>query len=95
MGGTQIEVTYSSQDPWFFFHHSMVEYVFDIWQSLDYDVRTTSLSDPAIFAEARQGWSATPNPNLDSEIFLSPVFKNVTIRDAMWPNRNGYCWRYE
>ncbi|CZT20790.1 uncharacterized protein RCC_06648 [Ramularia collo-cygni] len=98
MGGTQIEVTFSSQDPWFFFHHMMVEYIFDIWQSLDYDVRTTTLPDPEIFDSARrrdQGWSATPRPNLDSEVFLSEAFENVTVREAMWPTRGKYCWRYE
>lgn len=74
----------------------MVEYIFDIWQSLDYSVRTTTLADADIFKEAREGFSDTlPNPNLDSEIFLSEVFGNVTVRDAMWPTRKAYCWRYE
>ncbi|KAI5357450.1 Putative tyrosinase copper-binding domain, di-copper centre-containing domain superfamily [Septoria linicola] len=97
MGGTQIDVTFSSQDPWFFFHHMMVEFIFDIWQSQDWDRRTTSLPTPEIFNEIRsQGWSMpVPAPNLDSEIFLAPVFGNVTVRDAMWPTRKQYCYRYE
>lgn len=95
MGGTQIEVTFSSQDPWFFFHHMMVEYIFDVWQSLDYETRTQKLPDAGIFAEARTGWGATPDPTLDSEIYLSEVFENVTVREAMWPSRGKNCWRYE
>lgn len=96
MGGTQIEVTFSSQDPWFFFHHMMVEYIFDVWQSLDFKTRTTTLADSSIFAESRaQGWSATPEVSLDSEVYLSDVFGNVTVREAMWPTRGNYCWRYE
>lgn len=97
MGGTQIEVPFSSQDPWFFFHHGMVEFVFAVWQSVDYDTRTTTLPDPEIFNDIRaNGWSLpVPNPTLDSEIYLSTVFENITVRDAMWTNRNSYCYRYE
>ena len=98
MGGTQIDVTFSSQDPWFFHHHCMLEFVFGIWQSLDFNTRTSSLPTPGLFDYIRQrdGWSMpTPNPGLDSVIYLSPVFENITFRDAMFTNRGPYCYRYE
>lgn len=68
-----------------------------MWQSFDYDVRTTTLADPAIFDKIREspGWGPTPRVNLDTELYLSSIFDNVTIRDVMWPNRGKYCWRYE
>ena len=53
MGGTQIDVTFSSQDPWFFFHHCMVDFLFSIWQSLDWNARTTSVPDSHIFDQIR------------------------------------------
>jgi tyrosinase len=97
MGGTQIDVTFSSQDPWFFFHHCMLDYVFAVWQSRDWNGRTSALPSPQLFDEIRKnGWSMpTPNPNLDSTLHLAPVFENITAGEAMWPNRNGYCYRYE
>lgn len=71
--------------------------MFAVWQSVDYDTRTTTLPDPEIFNAIRaNGWSLpVPNPTLDSEIYLSSVFENITVRDAMWTNRNSYCYRYE
>ncbi|KAF2161906.1 hypothetical protein M409DRAFT_69436 [Zasmidium cellare ATCC 36951] len=97
MGGTQIDVTFSSQDPWFFFHHAMVDFVWTVWQSVDFDARTTTLPEPSIFDEMRsQGWGLpTPRVSLDSQIYLSPVFNNITVREAMWTTRNLYCYRYE
>lgn len=98
MGGTQIDVTFSSQDPWFFFHHCMLEYVFNLWQSRDWDGRTNSLPNADTFTEYRRttGWALpVPAPTLDSTLWLQEVFENVTVREAMWPNKNLYCYRYE
>ena len=53
MGGTQIDVTFSAQDPWFFFHHAMVDFLFAVWQSVDLDKRITTLPDARIFDEMR------------------------------------------
>lgn len=98
VGGLQIEVTFASQDPWFFQHHTMVEFVFSMWQSIDFDVRTSSLANIAVFEEARKERRFTPiqrQPTLGSTLYLSDIFANVTVRDAMWPNRGEHCWRYE
>ncbi|KAF2209454.1 hypothetical protein CERZMDRAFT_61170 [Cercospora zeae-maydis SCOH1-5] len=98
MGGTQIDVTYSSQDPWFFYHHCMLEFVFSIWQSLDWNTRTTTLPNADSFTAIRRrdGWQLpVPAPTLDSTLWLQDVFPNTTIWDAMWPMRGQYCYRYE
>ncbi|KXS97835.1 hypothetical protein AC579_8562 [Pseudocercospora musae] len=98
IGGTQLDVTFSSQDPWFFFHHCMVDFLFSVWQSLDWNVRTTSLPGSHIFDQIRSqgGWSLpTPEVDLKSIIHLSPVFANITVEQAMWPTKNYYCYRYE
>ncbi|EME79543.1 uncharacterized protein MYCFIDRAFT_120322, partial [Pseudocercospora fijiensis CIRAD86] len=90
MGGSQSDVTFSSQDPWFNFHHGMLDFVFSVWQSLDWNARTTSLPEVRFL-----GNMPTPYADLNTIINLSPVFANITVRQAMWPNKNNYCYRYE
>jgi tyrosinase len=53
IGGLQNNIYLSSQDPWFFIHHCMIDRVWAIWQSLDFNTRTMAL-DPFTNFESRQ-----------------------------------------
>lgn len=43
IGGLQNNIYLSSQDPWFFLHHAMIDRVWAIWQSADFDRRGLAL----------------------------------------------------
>lgn len=43
IGGLQNNIYLASQDPWFFFHHCMLDRVWAMWQSLDFNTRTETL----------------------------------------------------
>ncbi|KAF1823321.1 Di-copper centre-containing protein [Dissoconium aciculare CBS 342.82] len=93
IGGLNSDLFVSAGDPLFYMHHTMLDRVWSIWQSLDFDTRVykdaldgtrTMLNDPP-----------SGNVTLDDSINIAPFLKNVTVRDTMSPTNGRYCYIYD
>ncbi|KAK5112886.1 hypothetical protein LTR85_011113 [Meristemomyces frigidus] len=89
IGGVESDLFSSPGDPIFFMHYSMVDRLWSIWQSLDFESRTLAMDGTT--------WMATPSvPNvmIEDTLTYSPAFPNTTIRDVMSPTSKHYCYIY-
>lgn len=74
----------------------MIDRVWAIWQSLDFQSRTLAL-DPFTNFDSRErlGFGPLPEATLETTLYFSPIFENVTLRDAMSPTGGRYCYVYD
>ncbi|USW54603.1 Putative tyrosinase copper-binding domain, di-copper centre-containing domain superfamily [Septoria linicola] len=97
VGGTNSDVPGAPGDPWFMCHHTMLDRVWAIWQSIDLEVRTTQLAKADSYADLRKRSRSPPAPaiSMDDDITLSPIFDKVKVRDVMSPTGGQYCYRHD
>ncbi|SMQ50444.1 unnamed protein product [Zymoseptoria tritici ST99CH_1A5] len=96
IGGLQGNIYRSSQDMFFFFHHACLDRLWSIWQALDFESRTYTLDSDTYFP-TREVFNLTgvPEARLDMTLYMSPIFQNYTVRDAMSATGGPYCYQYE
>ncbi|CZT23254.1 uncharacterized protein RCC_08965 [Ramularia collo-cygni] len=96
VGGLQNNIYLAAQDPWFFLHHAMIDRVWVMWQMGDWEGRKGALDAGSWFVDReRLEFGALPPATLDTTLYLSPIFQNVTIREAMNPTGGALCYMYD
>ncbi|KAF2210357.1 hypothetical protein CERZMDRAFT_60607, partial [Cercospora zeae-maydis SCOH1-5] len=97
IGGAQNDIPGSPCDPWFFTHHAGLDFIWRLWQSLDYDGRTDALPPPEQYnrERAHRGWQPADTVTTDSWINMSPVLDGIRVGDAMSATGGPLCFIYE
>ncbi|CAK3966174.1 Di-copper centre-containing [Lecanosticta acicola] len=96
VGGLQNNIPAAASDALFYCHHSMMDYLYSMWQAQDFKGRQFAIADPSTYKDIRlAGWGDAPHVTLESTIYLSPMFPNITARDATSPTGGQFCYMYE
>ncbi|KAH9844847.1 Di-copper centre-containing protein [Teratosphaeria destructans] len=83
-------------DPVFWLHHGMVDLVWHLWQTLDYDARTFGSNAISGTGTLRNS-PPSPNTTFDTPISLDWAGQNKTVkmRDLMSTISGPFCYVYE
>jgi tyrosinase len=85
------DVFVSPSDPAFWHHHSMIDYVWWIWQNLDWEGRGDAISGTGTFLND----PPSANTTLDTVIDVGFAGEDpIAMRDIMSTTAGPYCYIY-
>ena len=91
IGGENIDIYSSPNDPSFYLLHSQVDRLWSVWQGLDYEARKNGLDGTL----SMNNYPPTPNATLSTIMKMGiPAGGDLPISWAMSTFENDYCYMY-
>jgi tyrosinase len=85
-------------DPIFYLHHAHIDYLWNEWQHLDWDVRKTEVGGPdtaGAYPYNFFGDIAYKNVTLDYQLDMGGIAGNISISEIMDTTNGILCYVYE
>ncbi|KAH8655320.1 hypothetical protein BX600DRAFT_515151 [Xylariales sp. PMI_506] len=89
IGGSAYDFFSSPVDPAFYLHHSMLDNVWNVWQSVDPVNRRYVYNGTSTIFNA----DTTPEVTNDTVLYFGP-FGSITAKEVQDPLANIYCYKY-